>query len=280
MKSEAIKEFYMINDKLAMVNNLTIFEKITKPSVYEVIRIIGGIPLFLEDHLRRMFDSAHIINHNIALTEKEIRASIKEIILKNNIDRSNIKLLSSEVEGMGSVFMIYCVESFYPPIEYYTKGISTILFHYERENPNAKVLVSSFKEDVSNAMMEKNAFEAILVRKDGYIPEGSKSNIFFVKNDQIYTAPKEEILLGITRKHLFEIADKLNVKIIEQSIHVDDIEKLEGAFITGTSVNILPISKIDNTYINSVNNKIIKELNEAYNDLINEYIEKNKLVWQ
>lgn len=279
MKSEAIKEFYMVNDELVMVNNLTIFEKITKPSVYEVIRVINGIPLFLEDHLRRIFDSAHIINHNIALSEKEIRASIKEIILKNNIDRSNIKLLSSEVEGMGSVFMVYCVESFYPPIEYYTTGINTILFQYERENPNAKVLVSSFKEDVSKAMMEKNAFEALLVRKDGYIPEGSRSNIFFVKGDQIYTAPKEEILLGITRKHLFKIADNLNIKIIEQSIHVDDIEKLEGAFMTGTSVNILPISKIDNTYISSVNNKIIKELNEAYNDLISEYIEKNRAVW-
>ena len=280
MKSEAIKEFYMVNDKLVIVENLTIFEKITKPSVYEIIRVINGIPLFLEDHLRRMFDSAQIINHNIALSEKEIRASIKEIILKNNIDRSNIKLLSSEVEEMGSIFLVYCVESFYPPLEYYTTGINTILFKYERENPNAKVLVSSFKEDVTKAMMEKDAFEALLVRKDGYIPEGSKSNIFFVKDDQIYTAPKDEILLGITRKHLFKIADKLNIKIIEQSIHVDDIEKLDGAFMTGTSVNILPISKIDNTYISSVNNKIIKELNEAYNDLISEYIEKNKTIWK
>ena len=279
MKSEAIKEFYMVNNELVIVENLTIFEKITKPSVYEIIRVINGIPLFLEDHLRRMFDSAHIINHNIALSEEEIRASIKEIILKNNIDKSNIKLLSSEVEGMGSVFLVYCVESFYPPIEYYTTGISTILYKYERENPNAKVLVSSFKEDVTKAMKEKNAFEALLVRKDGYIPEGSKSNIFFVKDEQIYTAPKEEILLGITRKHLFKIADKLNIKIIEQSINIDDIDKLEGAFMTGTSVNILPISKIDSTYISSVNNKIIKELNEAYNDLISEYIEKNRALW-
>lgn len=280
MKAEAIKDYYILNGDLISTNDLTIFEKIIKPSIYEIIRVIDGVPLFLEDHLRRMFDSAHIINQDIEISDKEIRESIRIAILKNNINKSNIKLLYTDVDGIGKVFMVYCVESFYPPEEYYKNGIRTILFEYERENPNAKVLVSSFKDDVAKTMKDKNAFEALLVRKDGIIPEGSRSNIFFVKGEKLYTAPKEEVLLGITRKHLFQIADNLNVKIVEQSIHIDDIHKLDGAFMTGTSVNILPISKIDDLNLGSVNNKVITELNKGYNELISEYIEKNKTTWK
>ena len=280
MNSEVIKEFYVLNGELITADNLTIFEKITKPPIYEVIRVIDGVPIHLEDHLDRMYLSAEIINHKIEFSEVEIRESIKKVILENHIDRLNIKLLSADAEGIGNVFLVYCVESFYPPNEYYKNGIATILYNYERDNPNAKVLVSSFKEDVAKAMKDKGAFEALLVRKDGYIPEGSRSNIFFVKEDRLYTAPKEEILLGITRKHVFRIAEMLNIKIVEESIHVDDIAKLDGAFMTGTSVNILPISKIDSMELESVDNSVITELNKMYNKLTVEYIYNNKDLWK
>lgn len=278
MKPEVIKDFFMVNGKLTSVDDLTIFEKITKAPIYEIIRVIDGVPLYLEDHLSRMFESAKIVSHNIAASEQEIKMSIKETIINNKLDKGNIKLLSAEVEGK-MTFFVFCVASFYPPKEYYENGISTILYSYERDNPNAKVLVTSFKEDVAKEMKDKGAFEALLVRKDGYIPEGSRSNIFFVRGEKLYTAPKDEILLGITRKHLFKIADKLNIKIVEESIHVDDLQKLEGAFMTGTSVNILPISSIDDFKLSSVDNKIIRELNNAYDKMMYEYIEKNKENW-
>src|SRR5690606_31821955 len=129
--------------------------------------------------------------------------------------------------------------------------------YYERDNPNAKVLVTSFKEDVAKALKEKEAFEALLVNKSGYIPEGSRSNMFFVKGDKVYTAKASEVLIGITRKYIFNVCDKLNIKIVEESIHVDDLDKLDGAFMSGTSVNVLPISSIDNIKLDSVNNRII-----------------------
>jgi branched-chain amino acid aminotransferase len=280
MKPEVINEYYIANGNLTKSSDLSIFDKMTKPPIYEIIRVVNGVPLFLEDHLARMYDSAALIKHEINTSESKIREEIKETILKNNVVSGNIKLMSGEVDGVGSVFIVFCVASFYPPKEYYENGINTILYNYERDNPNAKVLVTSFKEDVQLKMKEKNAFEALLVRRDGYIPEGSRSNIFFVMGEKIYTAPKEEILLGITRKHLFKIAGILNIEIIEESIHKDDLNKLEGAFMTGTSVNILPIARIDDISLGSVNNKIINNLNNMYNKLINEYVEKNKYLWK
>lgn len=280
MKAEAIMDFYVVNGEVQSTGDQTIFQKISKPPIYEIIRIIDGVPIYLEDHLGRMFESAKLLGKSMDVSESYIREYIKMVIKNNKIDMNNIKLLWGEADKVGEVFMVYSVESFYPPKEYYDNGIKTILYNHERDNPNAKVQVASFKEDVAKKMKDADAFEALLVRDDGYIPEGSRSNIFFVKEDSLYTAPKDEILLGITRKHMFKIADMLNIKIVEESIHAEDLNKIDGAFITGTSINMLPISIIDNIEINSAKNKIIGELNKVYMDLIKGYIEKNKDLWK
>ncbi|NMB28010.1 MAG: aminotransferase class IV [Tissierellia bacterium] len=276
MRPEAIKKFYMINGQLESTTNIKIFEKIEKSPIYEVIRVIDGVPLFLEEHLERMRKSAYIINCQIEREDREIKEDIKKLIIQNKVENLNIKLLCVDIEGMGQAFLTYFIESFYPPVEYYKEGIHTILFHYERENPNAKVQMVSFREEVARQLKEKEAFEALLVNKDGYIPEGSRSNMFFVKDGRIYTAPKGDVLLGITRKYIFDVCEKLNVKVIEENIHVEDLNKVDGAFMSGTSVNVLPIATIDHIKLDSVNNKIIKEINNAYVNKMKEYINIRK----
>lgn len=280
MKAEAIKDYYIVNGEIKNTQEQEIFRKIQKPPIYEVIRVINGVPLFLEDHLERMFHSAKLIGHDLGREEKEIREDMKTLILKNNVDRLNIKLLSTEIEGMGKVFIVYNIQSFYPPEDYYRDGIQTILFHYERNNPNAKVLFVSFKEDVAKALEENKAFEALLVSKSGYILEGSRSNMFFVKGDNVYTAPASEVLIGITRKHIFDVCSRLNIKIIEEPIHINDLNKIDGAFMSGTSVNVLPISTIDNIQLNSVNNKVIKEINNRYVENMDNYLMDHKREWK
>jgi len=195
---------------------------------------------------------------------------------ENEIKNLNVKLICADVEDMGQVFLVFLIKSFYPPEEYYEKGIHTTLFHYERQNPNAKVQIGDFKMEVAKKLESEKAFEALLVNKSGYIPEGSRSNMFFVKGDKLYTAPKGDVLLGITRKHIFQVCEELGIEIIEENIHVGDLNKLDGAFMTGTSVNVLPISTIDHIKLDSINNKMIKEINNGYVNKMMKYIEKNQ----
>ena len=274
MKAEAIEKYYLLNGELKSTRDLQIFNKINKP-IYEVIRVIDGVPLFLEEHLERMRKSAELVDYNINRTDSEIQKDIKRLISGNEIKNLNIKLICTDIEEMGQIFLVFFIKSFYPPKEYYKDGIHTTLFHYERKNPNAKVQMSNFKMEVAKKLEEKNAFEALLVSEDGYIPEGSRSNMFFVKKGKLYTAPKGDVLLGITRKHIFQVCEELGIKIIEENIHVGDLDKLDGAFMTGTSVNVLPISSIDHIHLNSVNNKMIKEINNAYVNKMMKYIEDN-----
>lgn len=279
MKVEAIGDSLVINGELQKIENTKVFKKIEKTPIYEVIRIIDGIPLFFEEHIDRMKQSANIIGENINRDIDDIKKDIKSLIVKNNIQNENIKLISTEIEEFGKVFLVYQIKSFYPPKKYYTEGIHTILIDYERTNPNAKVLFTSFKEEVKNKLEKENAFEVLLVNKSRNIVEGSRSNIFFVLKDKVYTAKGRDVLLGITRSHIFNVCEKLNINIIEEDINVDDIAKIDGAFMTGTSVNVLPISTIDSLKLDSVYNKIIVEINNLYINEMENYILKSKYKW-
>ncbi len=279
MKQEAIKDYFIVNGTIKKVDESNIFKEIEKPSIYEVIRIIDGVPLFLEEHLDRMYWSAELKNYTIEVDKDKIKGYIKSLIVKNNVNKLNIKLLLGERQNKEKIFLIYFIESFYPPQDYYTDGIHTILFDHERDNPNAKVLFSTFKEEVSRELKKQGAFEALLVNKSGYILEGSRSNMFFVKNNKVYTAKAKDVLLGVTRKHIFKACEKLNIKIIEESISKKELHKLEGAFMTGTSVNVLPIYSIDNIKLDSIKNKIIKEINNFYSTEMADYIKNNRQEW-
>jgi len=277
LKPEAIKKHYMANGRLISTDDLDIFYSIEKPPIYEVIRVIDGIPLFLEDHLERMRISGELVGVSINRSDEEIEKDIMKLIEANGVENLNIKLLCANIEGEGQALLAYFIKSFYPPEEYYRDGIHTILFHHERENPNAKVLKSSFKEEVAKKLEENKAFEALLVNNDGYITEGSRSNMFFVKENKIYTAPKGTVLLGITRQHIMEVCKELSIEVVEENIHVDDLDRLEGAFMSGTSVNVLPISTIEDIRLNSVNNHIIRKIAKGYENKMKEYIKSKTL---
>ena len=83
------------------------------------------------------------------------------------------------------------------------------LYFGERENPNAKIINLSFREKVNKKIREKNAYEAILVDRKGYITEGSKSNIFMIKDNMLLTSPVKAVLPGVTRGEIIDIAEEV-----------------------------------------------------------------------
>lgn len=273
MKREGIKEFLIINGEIEKVIETEIFDKITKPSIYEVIRVIDGVPIFIEDHLERLKKSIKLANYTLDRTDIEIKNDVKKLIKINNIKNLNIKLLFTKIEEIGNVILIYVIESYYPEPKLYKTGIHTILFYYERKKPNIKIIDEDFKKTIEKRLDETTAFEAILVDKDGYITEGSRSNIFFVKGDKIYTVPGRKILLGITRGKVLEVSNELNIEVIEKNVHLEDLDIIDGAFITGTSINVLPITTIENKKLNSVNNCIIKRLSRGYLEKVYNYLQ-------
>ncbi|MEG0641800.1 MAG: aminotransferase class IV, partial [Clostridium sp.] len=95
-------------------------------------------------------------------------------------------------------------------------------------------------------LKEKECFEAILVNDDGYVTEGSRSNLFFIRDNTLYTTQGKDVLLGITRKRIIDLAKKNGVNVIEKPIHIDELSGFSSLFISGTSPKVLPIKSVDN----------------------------------
>lgn len=236
--------------------------------IYEVLRVMDGKPIFLENHLKRMENSFKLINEEFTLTYEKISDRIKLLIKNENKDNGNIKITYAVNEKTLNVFF---VEHSYPSKEMYENGVETILYFGERENPNAKIINDNFREKVNKEIRDKQVYEAILVDKNGYITEGSRSNIFMVKDNIILTSPVKAVLPGVTRGEIIEIAKKMQIQVEEVECKYLDIYKLDGMFISGTSPKILPIRKVNDIDLNP-NNDIIRKLMKEYDDKIAVYI--------
>lgn len=236
--------------------------------IYEVLRVIEGKPIFLESHYRRMENSFELIGEDFPLSYEKISSGIYELIKHEDKLEGNIKIT---YEVYGRELKIFFIEHSYPSKEMYEKGVKTILYFGERENPNAKIVNDSFREKVNKEIRENDAYEAILVNSKGQITEGSKSNIFMVRGNKLLTSPVNAVLPGITRGEVISLAKKLKIEVEEIEYRYLDINKLDGMFISGTSPKVLPINQVNDININA-NNRIIRNLMEAYDNEIDEYI--------
>lgn len=236
--------------------------------IYEVLRVIEGKPIFLESHFRRMENSFKIIGEEFPLSYEKISNKIYELIKNEDKLEGNIKIT---YDVLGRKLKIFFIEHSYPSKEMYENGVKTILYFGERENPNAKIVNDNFREKVNKEIRENDAYEAILVNSKGYITEGSKSNIFMVREDKLLTSPVNEVLPGITRGEVISLAERLNIEVKEIDYKYLDINKLDGMFISGTSPKVLPINQVNDINLNA-NNRIIRSLMEAYDNEISGYI--------
>ena len=217
-----------------------------------------------------------ILGYEKPYDDETIKKHISKLLEINKCYNYNVKIIINKLDSKKPNLFVYYVVSNYPADELYEKGIHTILYEAERDDPNVKVIAADFREEVNKSIKNANAYEALLVNNKGEITEGSRSNVFFVKDNIFYTAPAKDVLVGITRKRIIQLCLKLGYKGIEEPINVNFLEDIDGLFLTGTSPKVLPIATIDNRKYNSSKNDAIKTVHDAYNKLINDYINKNK----
>jgi len=243
--------------------------------VYEVVRVIDGVALFLEDHFVRLKKSMQIQQLPFQITYREFKQNIAELIRQNQRTEGNIKFICF-VEN-GSIYWAFSfIPHSYPTSEEYQSGVLTDLFFAERENPNAKVIQTEIRDEANRMIADRKLYEVLLADHNGMITEGSRSNVFFVKSDVFYTAPDFMVLVGITRQKVVECLKGLGFQIVEQTVSKDQIYSFDAAFLTGTSPKVLPIKSIGAKMFD-VQNRAVKKLMDAYNKMIQEYIwnEKN-----
>lgn len=266
--------FSIINNSVESSEVLNTLHIPAEGTVYEVIRVINKVPLFFEDHFARFMDSLKMRNMDMQITQPEMKDQIRVLIEKNSLSDCNVEVLSYIGDKKNILFHVS--KSHYPGKEEIQNGIKVSLMDIERQSPNAKVASSDYRKKIEAKKLEAKSFEVLLVNKNGKITEASKSNVFFVKGDKVYTSPGEYVLKGIMRKYILEACEKLGLEVIITLIGQDSLKDMDGIFLSGTSIKVLPVSYVDDFKFQSSSNKVITSVRNLFDLLIEEYIKKNQ----
>ncbi len=243
-------------------------------SVYEVIRVIDGIALFLEDHYARLIISAQIGGLQFEMELSEFRQNIAELGRINQIQNGNVKFVVSDL-GNEIQWLFSFIPHSYPDINDFGQGVSTGLLFAERENPNAKIIQNTIRDMAKQMIADRKLFEVLLVDRNGLITEGSRSNVFFVKGNRFFTAPASQVLEGVTRRKVLECISELNFPIVEEAVLSSEISTFDAAFLTGTSPNVLPVNSVG-TVPFATDNLWVEQLMAKYNSVIKLYLDERQ----
>ncbi len=262
-------KYIIYNGELLLATDIEAPEPTSYSVIYEVFRIENQKPLFLQDHLVRLFNGLQKLVTKVSFSKSEVKDYIKQLIDIENITNGNIKISCFSTKDEVEILLIHFIPTFYPSADDYENGVSTILLHAERENPNVKVDNTQTRKKAINLLKDSPHYEALLVNHDELITEGSKSNVFFIIENQIYTAPEHYILPGIMRSKVIECILSLEIELKFECIHSNQLQYIDAAFITGTSPRILPINAIDEFTLD-VNNNLLRILMKNLKLLIRE----------
>ena len=261
--------YYFHNRSFLSTDNISIDYLKNGISYYEVLRVINGKPLFLKDHLERFEMSVRKSLFPDFLKNYDFNSIISQLCSINRLKEGNIKMVLNITEKPS--LYIYFVPHRYPTPENYTHGIKMLSQKLERPDPAIKAVNLNLREKTESLIQQHGIYEILLVDQNGMVTEGSKSNIFFIKDKKVFTAPEHTVLSGITRKYVFSVCHDLSVDLVEQCIPFEIIASYEAVFISGTSPKILPVKQIDNISFH-VNNLTMKNIITRYENIIQKSI--------
>ena len=242
--------------------------------------IFGFIPIFdnekvvslfrLNDHIDRLFNSCISAGISLDYSSEEIHLAIKDTVRKNpgsKFVKISVYISSIEVDVVPQdPFSSVAIAAYDPQEDIISKNTQpfhsskklSVWLEKEKHQRRSDIIPPQIKiaGNYTSSMMAKwqarkdGYDEIILTDEDGFITEAPTSNVFLVNNDgALITAPEKEVLYGITRKSILDIADDEGIKTIVERIPLSELENAKEVFITSSSHLVCPVIKIDNVLV-------------------------------
>lgn len=244
-----------------------------------------GAAIFrLEDHTKRLFNSAKILGMDIPFSTEVLNEAQKQVVAENNLNSAYLRpMCFYGSEGMGLRADGLKVHTMvagwdwgaYLGEENLQKGIRIRTSSFTRHHVNVTMCKAKANGNYMNSMMAlqealRDGYdEALLLDVDGFVAEGSGENIFVIRNGIIFTPDLTSALDGITRNTIFVLAKELGLDIVEKRITRDEVYIADEAFFTGTAAEVTPIRELDNRQIgNGGRGPITEKLQSMYFDVV------------
>ncbi|MFW5712368.1 MAG: aminotransferase class IV [Spirochaetia bacterium] len=248
--------------------------------IYESLKVRDGVPLFVEEHLERLAESARILDLQHSYDPHHFIEAITRLVEANELDEATLR-----IQMFGGDEPFYYVVPFpLPryPYWYYQEGVPTISYEGERVMPRAKSNCLLLNYIALREAQRQNAVEALLVNRDGNTLEGTRSNLYAYQRGVILT-PERDVLYGVTRKHILEWGRHAGYRIEYTPLPRTSILncEYEGLFISSTSMGAVPVHQVDAVEMPSLQSQaefreLITRINAHLNRTELDEIEKAK----
>ena len=257
--------------------------------VWEGIRLHKSKLVFINEHIERLFNSAHGISIDIPLSKEDIIFEIEKVLHKNSMKNDvHIRLIISRGNkvtpyqnpnaNIGPINFVIIPEYKKTNPEIYLNGIT--IGRVKTIRPPDNILSTHFntlsKLNCIQASIEANKLnydEGIMNDPNGNVSTCNSTNLFFIKDRQVWTSTGEFCLNGITRSKAILICHRNGIVCNQTNFTFEDVKNCEEAFVTGTFAGIIPVSKIENRNLQSTNpDSMVNEIRLLYNKHIQDSI--------
>ncbi|WP_018924752.1 aminodeoxychorismate lyase [Salsuginibacillus kocurii] len=243
--------------------------------VFETLRVYKGYPFLYKDHLKRLSEGIKEIGIDTEITEQYFYEEIERVVKANEWLDAYVRFNVSAGEGPLGL----PVESYTDPQTIiYTKPLQekampvekqAVTLTLRRNSPEGDIRLKShhFLNNILGKKELKNRadVEGIFLTDEGHVAEGIVSNIFWVKNGELYTPTiNTGILNGVTRQYILRLANELNIPVHEGYFSKEELQAADMAFITNSIQEIVPLSAVDDISYESPATSLIAELQAEY----------------
>ena len=242
--------------------------------LFETMRAYNNRIVYLEAHLERMKRSARLLNIRCLYSLIKFREIIYEIVKINALRDAYVRLTLWKTE-IGTDTLIIAKKYHPYSSQKYKKGFRACISSF-RQNEDS--FLAQFKTTnyllyrlAYTQAIEKGFDEAIILNRKGYIAQTSRSNLFFIKDKELFTPSLESRCLnGITRRVIFDLARKYNIKAYAGEFTILDLYASDEAFLTNSLLGIMPLASVEKCQIGKGRSpyKLTRFFMEKYKSLL------------
>jgi len=251
--------------------------------VFETMRSYGGRIFRLDRHIERLRQSADIIGLRLRHGPDQLADICSQLIERNGVEDAILRISVTRGCSQGGIGAAQAAEPgvvafLRPPMplpaEAYADGVSARLVSIRRTPSttlDSRVKSMNFLNNIlaRTEAESAGAYEAIMLNHSGYVSEASTANIFFAAQDRLMTPGLDcDILPGITRSVVLELAAAMGINCEEKNIEPSEMDGFEECFLTNSGVELLPVTRIDDQPVgNGRPGTLYRRLHRAYREL-------------
>ncbi len=243
------ERYIHVNGKIVLANTLSIAASDLAIQrgygIFDFLVTINGRPIFLEDHFSRFYASAESMHLPVPVNQKELIGAINQLMEKNQLPNSGIRITltggdSPDGYSIGNPNLIISQSPFNYQNQVFEKGLKLITHEHQRQLPSIKT-IDYLKAIYLQPTIKAAGADDVLYFFNGLVTECPRANFFIVSDQEEVLTPKENILQGVTRKHVLTLK---GYTIKEVNINIEMLASAKEAFISSSTKNILPVTSI------------------------------------